>query len=69
MTSTDTPAEMVLYPAGSHHFYEEGRPTHRLDFVQRLLAWLERWIEVPVEQSDENKTWTRAERSTASAQS
>jgi len=69
MTSTDTPAEMVLYPAGSHHFYEEGRPTHRLDFVQRLLAWLERWIEAPVEQSDGNKAWTPAERSKASAQS
>ena len=43
-----TPVEMVLYPGGSHHFWEDGRPSHRLDALQRVLAWLARWIDVPL---------------------
>lgn len=43
-----TPVEMVLYPGGSHHFWEDGRPSHRLDALQRVLAWLTRWIDVPL---------------------
>jgi dipeptidyl aminopeptidase/acylaminoacyl peptidase len=42
------PAELVLYPLGDHHFYEQGLPSHRLDVVERSLAWLERWIDVPL---------------------
>jgi len=36
-------AEMVRYPGGSHGFAMIGPPSHRLDFVQRLLAWIERY--------------------------
>jgi dipeptidyl aminopeptidase/acylaminoacyl peptidase len=38
-----TAAEMVLYPRGDHHFPEQGRPSHRVDYWQRFIAWLERW--------------------------
>lgn len=43
-----TPTELVLYPGGSHHFWESGRPSHRLDALQRRLAWLTQWIDTPV---------------------
>lgn len=43
-----TPTEMVLYPGGSHHFWESGRPSHRLDALKRRLGWLVRWIDQPL---------------------
>jgi dipeptidyl aminopeptidase/acylaminoacyl peptidase len=43
-----TPAQMVLYPGGSHHFWESGRPSHRLDALRRVMAWLPRWIDRPL---------------------
>jgi dipeptidyl aminopeptidase/acylaminoacyl peptidase len=49
MSSTDTPTEMVLYPGAGHHFFESGKPSHRIDMVTRLVAWLERWIDTKVE--------------------
>lgn len=36
------PAEMVRYPGSSHSFRLNGRPSHRLDYYRRLVAWLER---------------------------
>jgi dipeptidyl aminopeptidase/acylaminoacyl peptidase len=48
MTATDTPAEMVIYPGGSHHFYEKGKPSHREDMIRRLVQWLTRWVDEPV---------------------
>jgi dipeptidyl aminopeptidase/acylaminoacyl peptidase len=47
-----TPVEMILYPGGSHHFWESGRPSHRLDALQRVLGWLERWVDTPLRQAD-----------------
>lgn len=44
----NTPTEMVLYPGGSHHFWEDGRPSHRIDALQRALQWLTRWIDKPL---------------------
>ena len=41
--------EMVLYPGGDHHFYEQGKPSHRLDALTRIVGWLERWIDTPAE--------------------
>lgn len=35
-------AEMVRYPSGSHLFILLGRPSHRLDYSHRVLAWIER---------------------------
>jgi dipeptidyl aminopeptidase/acylaminoacyl peptidase len=43
MTETETPAELVLYPGGDHHLFEEGKPSHRIDVVSRIVDWLERW--------------------------
>ncbi|WP_116138174.1 S9 family peptidase [Trinickia diaoshuihuensis] len=48
-TQTHTPAEMILYPEGDHHFFERGHPRQRLDMLSRLVSWLERWIDVPVD--------------------
>jgi len=49
MRGGETPTEMVLYPNGSHHFFEEGRPSHRLHALQHAIGWLEHWIDVPVQ--------------------
>lgn len=35
------PVEFVRYPGGSHSFVGMGRPSHRLDYVRRLVAWVE----------------------------
>jgi dipeptidyl aminopeptidase/acylaminoacyl peptidase len=48
MSSTATPAEMVIYPGAGHHFFETGKPSHRIDMITRLVDWLERWIGVEV---------------------
>jgi hypothetical protein len=37
MATTQTTAEMVLYPGASHHFLESGKPSHRVDAVTRLV--------------------------------
>jgi dipeptidyl aminopeptidase/acylaminoacyl peptidase len=42
------PCEMVLYPKGSHHVYGQGKPSHRLDILERIVAWLEKWIKEPL---------------------
>jgi dipeptidyl aminopeptidase/acylaminoacyl peptidase len=34
---------MVMYPGGGHHFFETGKPSHRLDVVRRMVAWVEQW--------------------------
>ena len=41
---TELPVEMVLYPNGSHHFFETGKPSHCLHAVNALVNWLNRWI-------------------------
>ena len=43
MRSSDVTVEMVLYPGGSHHLLEEGQPSFRVDYVTRLVDWVERW--------------------------
>jgi dipeptidyl aminopeptidase/acylaminoacyl peptidase len=43
MAATDTPAELVLYPGGDHHVFQDGRPSHRLDAVRRTVDWLTHW--------------------------
>jgi dipeptidyl aminopeptidase/acylaminoacyl peptidase len=42
-THCDAPSELVLYPGGSHHFLDMGKPSHRLDAVSRIVDWLARW--------------------------
>jgi CubicO group peptidase (beta-lactamase class C family)/pimeloyl-ACP methyl ester carboxylesterase len=36
------PAELVLYPGGSHLFIVEGPPSQRLDFNRRIAEWVRR---------------------------
>lgn len=45
MCAGSTPAELVMYPGAGHQLT---LPSHRLDAITRLIAWLERWIDVPV---------------------
>ncbi|HVE51817.1 MAG TPA: S9 family peptidase [Ramlibacter sp.] len=40
MRAGDTPAEMVLYPGGDHHFLGEGKPSVREDAAQRIIDWI-----------------------------
>jgi dipeptidyl aminopeptidase/acylaminoacyl peptidase len=48
MAQGEAPAEMVLYPGSGHHFFERGRPSHRLDAIKRLIDWVEKWIDTPM---------------------
>ncbi|MDB4941958.1 MAG: hypothetical protein JWP97_1492 [Labilithrix sp.] len=36
--------ELVLYPGGDHHLAETGKPSHRVDYHGRIVAWLERHV-------------------------
>ena len=36
--------ELVRYPGGSHAFTNTGRPSHRLDAMQRLIEWFQRYL-------------------------
>lgn len=40
---SQAPAELVVYPGGSHGLAESGRPSHRVDYHQRLCDWATRW--------------------------
>lgn len=48
MNDGQAPCEMVLYPGGSHQFLEHGRPSQRLDATQRVVDWLEQWVDQPL---------------------
>ncbi|CAG2136791.1 S9 family peptidase [Cupriavidus plantarum] len=45
MTTSEAPAELVLYPGESHHFLETGKPSVRVDVGKRIVQWLTHWIE------------------------
>jgi dipeptidyl aminopeptidase/acylaminoacyl peptidase len=36
------PVEFVRYPVGSHLFFINGRPSHRLDYHRRVVEWVQR---------------------------
>jgi dipeptidyl aminopeptidase/acylaminoacyl peptidase len=36
--------ELVRYPGGPHAFAHVGPPSHRLDFVQRVTDWFQRYV-------------------------
>lgn len=38
------PVRLVRYPGASHLFILNGRPSHRFDYNERILAWLEQWV-------------------------
>lgn len=39
----DVPTRLVLYPGGSHLFVLSGKPSHRADFSQRVIDWVEQY--------------------------
>ncbi|GAB2458598.1 serine hydrolase [Nocardioides hungaricus] len=39
------PTELVLYPDASHVFVLLGRPSQRMDYSRRVVAWLEQYVE------------------------
>jgi dipeptidyl aminopeptidase/acylaminoacyl peptidase len=42
---TDAPVELVVYPQSSHSEAESGRPSNRIDYHDRIAAWLERHVD------------------------
>ncbi|WP_222871354.1 alpha/beta hydrolase family protein [Nonomuraea sp. PA05] len=38
------PVRLVRYPGASHLFQGGGRPSHRYDYNERMIAWLEQWV-------------------------
>jgi dipeptidyl aminopeptidase/acylaminoacyl peptidase len=61
-TATDMPVELVLYPGGSHHVFETGKPSHGVDAVRRLVEWVNKWVnmakapgEIHDDQTDEER--------------
>jgi len=56
MRSSDVAAEMVLYPGGDHHMAEEGPPGFRIDYVTRLVDWVENWTNDRWDDSQTNPT-------------
>jgi hypothetical protein len=40
---SNAPARMVVYPGGSHSMATSGKPSHRVDYHARLVAWVEQW--------------------------
>ena len=41
---SEVTVRMVVYPGGSHSLPTNGRPSHRLDYHQRLVDWVEEWV-------------------------
>jgi dipeptidyl aminopeptidase/acylaminoacyl peptidase len=50
MCATEAPCEMVLYPGGDHHVLKDGKLSHRLDGVRRIVEWVQRWVEQPLDE-------------------
>ena len=40
---SDAATELVVYPGASHALSKSGRPSHRRDYHQRLVDWVERF--------------------------
>lgn len=38
------PVRLVRYPGASHLFVLNGRPSHRFDYNERIIAWLQQWV-------------------------
>ncbi|MDT4990234.1 MAG: hypothetical protein QOH97_126 [Actinoplanes sp.] len=53
------PAQLVLYPGGSHLFAIDGPPSHRIDFNRRIVHWLERHATPPGRGALDPARWQR----------
>ncbi|MDI6022154.1 prolyl oligopeptidase family serine peptidase [Leucobacter sp. UT-8R-CII-1-4] len=38
------PSQMVIYPGGSHLFFVQGKPSQKIDYRDRVLAWLDTYV-------------------------
>ncbi|MFE3172788.1 serine hydrolase [Amycolatopsis sp. NPDC059090] len=47
----DVPSRLVLYPGGAHLFVLDGPPSHRADYNQRVVDWVEQYAgsRVPID--------------------
>jgi dipeptidyl aminopeptidase/acylaminoacyl peptidase len=43
LTAGDCPCQLVTYAGADHRFISSGRPSQRLDYIQRLVDWVERY--------------------------
>ena len=43
------PAQLVMYPGASHLFVILGAPSQKIDYRERLFAWLEQWVPTSAE--------------------
>lgn len=48
--SSDVAVEMVLYPGEDHHLVEEGTPSCRVDYITRLVEWVDQRVKVHKEE-------------------
>jgi dipeptidyl aminopeptidase/acylaminoacyl peptidase len=53
---TDVACEMVVYPGGSHGLAERGKPSHRVDYHQRLCDWANHWVLQEGRRADEGSS-------------
>ena len=65
MANSDTPAELVIYPGGSHMFTSKGQPSHRKDIFTRIVDWLERWASTSERSGTEHPPKERREEAIA----
>ncbi len=52
------PTRLVLYPEAGHLFILEGRPSHRIDYNQRVIDWVEEYA-VETRTKIDQKHWQR----------
>lgn len=44
LRAVGTPVEMVLFPGGTHDLSRTGRPSQRIERLQIIGAWFDRWL-------------------------
>ena len=44
LNERNIPTSLVLYPGASHGFVSFGKPSHRTDYNQRLVSWVEQHV-------------------------
>jgi dipeptidyl aminopeptidase/acylaminoacyl peptidase len=44
LKARDIPAEFLRYPGEPHGMSRGGRPDRKVDRMERIIAWLDRWL-------------------------
>jgi dipeptidyl aminopeptidase/acylaminoacyl peptidase len=58
-----SPTELVLYPGSGHQVFGTGKPSHRVDIQRRIVGWLERWVDQPLDPRSPGSADQSADRS------